>query len=249
MERARSRGRVVIPADLSRAGRVSSAAVTYWLSNTSGMSAAKARLIGAFLDVNPYWLETGLGSPELSHPRATQAELATIDAPDKRQKPREQPLVHSPVTLIDPDDGVPDDVVLVPESRITFSAGDGHINYEIVEDAEPFPYKRSFFHQHRINPDRVRRFPVTGDSMEPMLFNGDTILVNQDEKDVIDGKLYALRYGDQMRVKFLSKRLDGTLILRSLNPSYSDEVISADVANEHITIIGRVRDKSGTGGL
>ena len=85
--------------------------------------------------------------------------------------------------------------------------------------------------------------------MEPFLFPRDTILVNQDETNVIDGKLYAIRYGDELRVKYLSRRLDGTLILHSANPRYKDEEVPPELANEHISVIGRVRDRSGTGGL
>ena len=153
------------------------------------------------------------------------------------------------VVALHPEDSIPDDVVLVPEYRIEFSGGDGRLNYEIVEDHEPATYRLSWFRKHGINPARARRFRVTGDSMEPMLFAGDTILVNLDETRVVDGCLYALRYGDQLRVKYVSRRIEGTLVLRSVNSAYKDEEISPEVADEHITIIGRVRDRSGTGGL
>ena len=69
------------------------------------------------------------------------------------------------------------------------------------------------------------------------------------ETGVTDGKLYAIRYGDELRVKYLSRRLDGILILRSVNPIYKDEEVSPELASEHITVIGRVRDASGPGGL
>jgi phage repressor protein C with HTH and peptisase S24 domain len=156
----------------------------------------------------------------------------------------------SNVRAIHPDDPPLEDMVYVPESRITFSAGNGRTaNFELIEDEEPASYRLSWFQKYGINPNRVKRFRVSGDSMEPMLFARDTILVNLDETNIIDDKLYAIRYGDELRVKYLRKKLDGTLILRSMNPSYKDEEVSPMLANEHISIIGRVRDKSGTGGL
>jgi phage repressor protein C with HTH and peptisase S24 domain len=85
--------------------------------------------------------------------------------------------------------------------------------------------------------------------MVPMLYPRDTILVNTEETNVVDGRLYAIRYGDELRVKYLSRRLDGTMILRSVNPAYKDEEVPPQIADEHITVIGRVRDRSGTGGL
>jgi len=154
------------------------------------------------------------------------------------------------VSAIHPDDGPRDDVVYVPESRIEFSAGPGRAaTYELIEDQEPATYRLSWFQKYGINPSRVRRFRVWGDSMEPMLYARDTILVNMDETNVVDGKMYAIRYGDELRVKYLSRRLDGTMILRSINPLYKPEELPPELAGEHITVIGRVRDASGTGGL
>ncbi len=156
----------------------------------------------------------------------------------------------SNVTAIHPDDPKPDDVIYVPESRIEFSGGNGKTAmYELVEDEEPATYRLSWFQKYGINPDKVRRFRVSGDSMVPMLYPRDTILVNTEETNVLDGKMYAIRYGDELRVKYLRRRLDGTLILRSVNPDYKDEEVSPELVNEHISILGRVRDTSGTGGL
>ena len=45
-------------------------------------------------------------------------------------------------------------------------------------------------------------------------------------------------------------RADGSLVLRSINrDEYPDDIIPADQVADQITIIGRVRDKSGRGGL
>lgn len=159
-------------------------------------------------------------------------------------------LKRSRVVALHPDDEQSDEFVFVPESRIEFAGGNGRVAmFELVEDEEPATYRRSWFQKYGINPERVRRFRVSGDSMEPMLFARDTILVNEDERNVVDGKMYAIRYGDELRVKFLSRRVDGTLLLRSVNPAYAVEEVPPDLVEQHISIIGRVRDTSGTGGL
>jgi len=240
--------------EMARYVGVSPQAVQKWMNGANEPRGKNLQLAAEFLGVTPEVLlfgaksegkaaDAGLG---IAAPSSRQGEYPAVD---KRQAPREQPFVRSLVTAYDPEDGPTDDVVLVPESRIEFAAGDGHVNYELVEDQEPATYRRSWFQKYGINPDRVKRFRVTGDSMEPMLYARDTILVNLDETQVVDGRLYALRYKDQLRVKYLSKRIDDTLILRSVNPAYKDEEVPADLANEHITVIGRVRDRSGTGGL
>lgn len=237
-EEKRRDGKPIKNAQLARAAQTSATSVGYWLTDMNGIAAPKARLLGEYLHVDPLWLETGEGSPALSAGQGNERE-------ERRHGERRQASVRA----YDPDDGVSEDMVLVPESRIEFSGGNGRIFYELVEDEEPATYRRSWFQKHGMNPDRVKRFRVTGDSMEPLLYARDTILVNLDETQVFDGRLYALRYGDQLRVKYLSRRLDGTLVLRSVNPAYKDEEVPADLANEHITVIGRVRDRSGTGGL
>jgi phage repressor protein C with HTH and peptisase S24 domain len=205
-----------------KASGASKSVVNQWLNDKiKSIDIRYALAIERNLGYSHIWLMTGEGEPRITNIRA-----------------------------LHPEDPLPDDVIAVPESRIEFAAGNGRTAvFELVEDEEPATYRRSWFQKHGINPDRVRRFRVSGDSMEPMLFARDTILVNLDERNVIDGKMYAIRYGDELRVKYLSRRLDGTLLLRSVNPAYPVEEISPDLVEQHISIIGRVRDTSGTGGL
>lgn len=163
--------------------------------------------------------------------------------------PGAQAAQPTAVPLSDTDNS-PDEVIAVPEVDVRFSAGNGHEgHYEVSPGSEPAYYRRSWFIAERINPKHAKRFRVTGDSMEPSVYSGDHVLVNMAETEVIDGKVYALRYGTGLRIKRLFRHLDGTLVLRSDNPRYSEEVVPPDLVAEHITIIGRVRDRSGSGGL
>lgn len=157
------------------------------------------------------------------------------------------------VIAYDPDDTMPDGTVAISEYRLDFACGNGsQAAYEIVEESDPAIFKLSWFRAERIKPEKCKRFRVKGDSMETTLFDGDSVLVNMEENEpakIIDGKVYAIRYGSDLRIKRLFKKLDGSLRLVSDNQAYPIEDIAADVAQEHITIIGRVRDKSGKGGL
>lgn len=225
--------------EMARFIGVTPQAVQKWMNGASEPRGKNLEMAAEYLGVTPAELKfgnvagRGIGQSEnAAHPMR-----------------RFDDQVRSNVTAIHPDDEQAEDMVYVPESRIEFSAGSGKVAYELVEDEEPASYRLSWFQKHRIKPDKVRRFRVSGDSMIPMLYPRDTILVNTEETNVIDGRLYAIRYGDELRVKYLSRRIDGTLILRSLNPAYKDEEVPPQLADEHITIIGRVRDRSGTGGL
>ncbi len=166
--------------------------------------------------------------------------------------PKPPPIASKPnVIAVHPDDPLPDGFLYIKESTIAFSGGNGQVSpvIELVEESDPVTYSVKWFRKKRINPAYVRRYRVTDQSMEPLLFDGDTILVNHAETTVRDGFIYAFRYGDDLRVKKLFQRLDGTLTLRSINPAFADEVVPAALVQEHISIIGRVRDKSGSGGL
>lgn len=161
-------------------------------------------------------------------------------------------LLTPPKANVTAFDDIPpkDNYVQVPEAKVHFSAGPGH-QYQLlnVEYSEPATYRRAWFQKHHLNPDRVTRFRVTGDSMEPFLYENDTVLVNLAETQIVDGKLYAIRYGEDLRIKYLSRRIDGTLILKSVNPDYPPEEVPPNLVEEHISIVGRVRDRSGIGGL
>ncbi|MDL5036818.1 S24 family peptidase [Comamonas sp. Y6] len=153
------------------------------------------------------------------------------------------------------EDDLPEGYIRIPEYKVHFSAGPGQVvvSYELEECSEPATYRLSWLQQERLNPDKLKRFKVKNGSMEPFLFHGDSVLVNEAENtldQVLDGKVYAIRYGNELRIKRLFyRRISGEVVLRSDNPAYKDEEVMASQFNEQISIIGRVRDKSGTGGL
>lgn len=80
---------------------------------------------------------------------------------------------------------------------------------------------------------------VRGDSMEPLLKNGDTLLIDQSDTDIKDGRIYVVTLGDELRVKRIQKTMRG-YILRSENSRYADITIEGeDLAA--FRVHGRVR--------
>lgn len=71
---------------------------------------------------------------------------------------------------------------------------------------------------------RCAALSVRGDSMEPTLADGDTILVDLSQRDGADG-IFCLRVGDTLLVKRVQHRLDGSLSVISDNPAYSPELL------------------------
>ncbi len=202
--------------------------LTNWESR--GVSKAGRLSLLSKHGINPDWLATGKG-----------AMLATPST-----------LEGAPVRALAEGEDPGDGYVQIPEYEVRFAAGNGRTAlFDEIDGTKPRTYRVEWFAAAGINPAHAKCFKVHGDSMEPMLFDGDSVLVNLAETEISNGKVYAIRYGDELRIKRCYKRLDGGLVLRSDNPSFlpRDEEINPEIAAEHITILGRVRDKSGSGGL
>lgn len=225
-----------LQARIARLCGVTAATVSAWFNmseKVTEISRSHAELICREfdLDISPLWLAEGKGQKEAS-------------SDDHR----------SNVIAIHPEDAISEDTVQIEEYKVRFSGGNGNtvISYDLEDGSEPATYQLSWLQKQRLSAKHLKRFKVRGESMEPLLYDEDSILVNLAEnslEQLMDGKVYALRYGNELRVKRLYRRLDGGLTLRSYNPEYKDEDLTPQQVAQHITLIGRVRDKSGAGGL
>lgn len=206
---------------LAKACNVRAASVSDWFSGkTKSLSFESAVAAAMYLDVSTVWLASGEGE---MHSR-------TVEAFDEY------------------DEFDDDEFVEIPEYRASCSAGPGcPVIYEEISDSIKARYRRSWFQARGINPNNCKRFKVHGTSMEPFLWDGDTILVDCSPQDVISGKTYAFMLYGEMRVKVLYPLLLG-LLVRSLNPDVPDEKLNHEELETFI-LIGRVRDRSGDGML
>lgn len=102
-----------------------------------------------------------------------------------------------------------------------------------------YAFRKDFMGIGHISSANSVLMDVVGDSMEPMFQAGGTILVDKSDIDIIDGEIYVVTLGDELRVKRVQKSLRG-LILRSENPKYADiNVEGPDL--ETFKVHGRVR--------
>ncbi|RZG74698.1 helix-turn-helix transcriptional regulator [Acinetobacter sp. WCHAc060033] len=81
---------------------------------------------------------------------------------------------------------------------------------------------------------------LVGDSMEDRISAGSMIAVDLSKRDIREGKIYAFRHGQLLRVKYLIPKPDGGLIIRSHNKAYEDEHINAEEVENDINMIGWV---------
>lgn len=102
-----------------------------------------------------------------------------------------------------------------------------------------YAFRVDFLGREHISERQSVLMDVRGDSMEPTLKDGDTVLIDQSEKDILDGRIYVVTLGDELRVKRVQKGWDG-IVLTSDNPRYSDIHIAARDL-EAFKVHGRVR--------
>lgn len=126
------------------------------------------------------------------------------------------------------------------------------VELEEYEEPEVRGYFQHWFENNGLKPNRCALIRVHGDAMQPLLWNDDLVLVNLDETKVLDGKVYAVRVGQEVYFRYLQSVPGGRLKLSSENPNYED--ITLDIKNDsmresEVQVLGRVRDKSGVGGL
>lgn len=143
----------------------------------------------------------------------------------------------------------PPGFVSVPEYRVTFAAGgpNGEPTWEEVHEAEESWYRASFFERRGIRPERCKRVRVTGDSMEPFLFSGDRVLIEEElshrpgDVKIEDGAIYVVNIEGDCRVKRLAKIKNGIRVISDNAEKYPPE----DYVNEEadrILIYGRVHE-------
>lgn len=209
-------------AGLAKAAGVRPASVTDWFNgNTKSLSYQNAMKASSYLDVSADWLANGTGE------------------------------MHSPsVAAFDPDEDLnEEDFVEIPEYSARCAAGSGcEVCYEELHDAVKARYRRSWFQTRQINPNNCRRFKVHGSSMEPFIWDGDTILVDCTSQPILSGKTYAFMLNGEMRVKTLYPLMKNQLLVKSLNPDVPDETLGLEDLST-FRLIGRVRDRSGDGRL
>lgn len=183
------------------------------------------------------------GAPVESFSPRLAAEIAALAggaSGEAKQEAAEEPFKMSNVIAWDAPEDLPDDqFIIIPRVEVTFSAGSGQMVLEEVHRDQGNAYRMDWVRRKRLNPHRLCDFILTGDSMWPSLPCGSKVTLNLDATNVVDGKVYGIRYGDQLRIKRLYKRFDGGLIIRSDNAAkYPEESLSPDQL-EHVSVIGQ----------
>lgn len=86
------------------------------------------------------------------------------------------------------------------------------------------------------DPRSLLLIEAVGDSMTPTLEDSDLLLVDLSEPRFRHDGIYVLRRENELEVKRLQRRPDGTINIISDNPAYAPSIVASD----SVHIIGRV---------
>ena len=78
-------------------------------------------------------------------------------------------------------------------------------------------FRRDWLLEHKLHPQNLSLVEVTGDSMEPTLSNGDSVLVDHSRRDLYNSIMYALNVDGSLIVKRV-RRVRGGWAAESDNP-------------------------------
>ena len=119
--------------------------------------------------------------------------------------------------------------------NIKASAGTG-IENQIVEVIDTILLDKNLF-KTPINPAKIKLIQVSGDSMFPTLNDGDFVLIDETKAYGVDG-IYAINLHNQILIKRLKFKLDGTIQIISDNKDYEMEVYNPNETQIPLHIIG-----------
>ncbi len=129
-----------------------------------------------------------------------------------------------------------EDYAFVPLYDAQCSAGDGSWN-EDSRVLTKLSFTRYSLRKQGLTPERLSAIRIDGDSMEPVLHSGDTVLIDHTRRTIEGEGIYVLRLDGHLYAKRLQRNFDGVVII-SENKQYPPITVPSDRLEE-LDIIGR----------
>ncbi|MEX1082067.1 MAG: S24 family peptidase [Halofilum sp. (in: g-proteobacteria)] len=132
-----------------------------------------------------------------------------------------------------------EELELIPQLDVEASARTGQ-PVDLTVDRSPLAFRRAWLRRRGLAPESTRLVAVRGDSMEPTLSEGDSILVDTAITGIRDDAIYVIRAGQELlQVKRLQRDYIGGVWIISDNPAYEDMHLGPEKAGQ-LEIVGRV---------
>jgi len=212
-------------AEIARALNHSQQTVNNW--EARGISKAGLLKAQSTIGCSATWLETGAPPMALAlRPTAETTETAFPAAIDN-------PFIEDARGI-----RIGDEPHTVPIRRVTLKLHAGVTGFETepdMEDGGVLHLPQAVIEAQNLVPHQLLAIRVRGQSMEPMMFEDDVVVVNTADKNPLSREIYALNFDGEALVKQLVKR-NGDWFLYSVNPEFGP----INVRSGQCSIVGRV---------
>ncbi len=128
------------------------------------------------------------------------------------------------------------DFKYIPKVAARLSAGTG--SFDVNESVTDYLSFETKWLSAKGSANSMVAMGVFGQSMEPMIKEGDTVLIDQSQKNILAGAIYAVGVEETILVKRLEKH-PNKLVLCSDNKAYEPIFLEKDQM-ETVRIIGKV---------
>ena len=132
----------------------------------------------------------------------------------------------------------PDEFALVPVYDVEASAGPG----SVVDHETPshqIAFRRDWLRSEGLHARTLAALTARGDSMSPTIAPGALLLIDTAQAQPRREGVYVLQADGHLRVKRISPRADGALLLTSDNPLYPPEQVGPDLV-PRLHVVGLV---------
>jgi phage repressor protein C with HTH and peptisase S24 domain len=109
---------------------------------------------------------------------------------------------------------------LVDRLELQVSAGPGASGAAAA--VERVPFSAQMLRRQSLRPDELAVLEVRGDSMEPVLEDGDMVLVDKAASKPVSGKMYVVARGTDLQIKWVTVMRSGIQLV-SENEAYPTE--------------------------
>ena len=120
--------------------------------------------------------------------------------------------------------------------KARLSAGDG--SFDVDQKISEYYSFQKIWLRKKGNPKDMVLMNIAGNSMEPELKDGDTVLVDRSKNEILAGAIYAVGVEDTVLIKRVEK-LPDKLVLISDNEKYFPTYITGDDINR-VRVLGKV---------
>lgn len=131
-----------------------------------------------------------------------------------------------------------DKYAYVPLYDARCSAGHGAWN-ESAKILTMLAFTAYSLRKQGLDPAKLSAIRVDGDSMEGLLSDSDTVMIDHGRNALEGEAVYVIRLDDHLYAKRLQRQFDGSIHIISENKAYRDMIVPRERLND-LHIIGRV---------